>query len=57
MYANVQVPTFIKLSLENSPSLRLFQKINRPEKFPFVATNDSIVSAVRFLLNTFFRIP
>ena len=38
--------TFIKKFLGNSPLLRLVQKKNRPEKFPFIAANSWIELAV-----------
>ena len=49
-----QAATFIKWFLESSPWLRVFQKKNRPEKFQFVATNDRILSAVRWSVKYFF---
>ena len=39
---------------EIPPSLRLVQKKNRPEKFPFTATNNRIVLAVRRSVKYFF---
>ena len=38
---------------ENFPSLRHVQKNNRPEKLPFIATNNGIVFAVRRSVNYF----
>ena len=38
----------------NSPSLQVVQKKNRPEKFPFIATNSWIVLAVRWSGKHFF---
>ena len=53
-----QVATFIKKSLEISPSLRLVQKRNRPAKFSFIATNNSILLAVKMSVKYFLlRIP
>ena len=58
MYANKQVTTFMKYSLGNSLSLRLVQKKSRPEKFPFIATNNWTVMAVWWSVkHFFFRIP
>ena len=42
------------LSLGNSPSRRLIQKSNRPEKWPFIATNNWIVLAARWSVKYFF---
>ena len=38
----------------NSPSLRLIQKTNKPEKFPFTTTNNGIILAVRWSVKYFY---
>ena len=49
----MQVNRCLHLSKLSSPSLGLNQKKNRPEKFPFTATNNLIVFAVRWSVKYF----
>ena len=51
---NKRVTTFIKQSLENSSLLPLFQKSDRPERFPLIARNNWIVLAVPWSVKYFF---
>ena len=47
MVANEQVATFIKLVSRKLPfAATIFQKKNKPEKCPFIVTNNYIVLAV-----------
>ena len=49
--------TFIKQSLGNSPSLRLFTKRVDEKKFPFITTTKWVVLAIQWSVKHFFFAP
>ena len=51
---NKQVDTFLGNFSTEFSSLQLFEKENRPEKFPFIATNKWIFLAACWSVNNFY---